>query len=67
MGYFHPKSKSNILKKWENKVIGVCELYIIDNAKSIWISNQLQGHSSFQSLIIIGMHPPRKGYYGHFR
>jgi hypothetical protein len=35
MGYFHPKSKSTILKKWENKVIGVCELYILDNAKSI--------------------------------
>jgi len=35
MGYFHPKSKSIILKKWENKVIGVCELYTLDNAKSI--------------------------------
>jgi hypothetical protein len=61
-GNFHPKSKSTILKNVKNKVIGVCELYILDNAKSIWISNQLQGHASFQSLIIISTHPLRKGY-----
>ncbi len=30
--------------------LGVCELYIVDNAKSIWISNQLQGLASFSKF-----------------